>query len=207
MQILWQDMRYGARMLMKKPGFTLVAVITLALGIGANTAVFSVINTVLLKRLPYPNAENLVVIWGKLKRVDQVELSPKELVEYRERNRAFTQIGAGEGVNLNLTGGSEPLRVEGYAATENLFSVLGTKPILGRTFTAEEDRTNARVAVLDHGLWQKRFAGKSGIIGQTIMLDGRNYTVIGVMPQEFEFPPPISNRAHADIFLPRSIET
>ncbi|MBK9314236.1 MAG: ABC transporter permease [Acidobacteria bacterium] len=207
MQILWQDMRYGMRMLVKKPGFTLVAVITLALGIGANTAVFSVINTVLLKRLPYPNAENLVVIWGKLKRVDQVELSPKELVEYREGSRSFTQIGAGESVNLNLTGGSEPLRVEGYAATENLFSTLGTKPLLGRTFTVEEDRTNARVALLSHKLWQNQFAGKSGIIGQTIMLDGAGYTVIGVMRQEFQFPPPISNRVPGDIFLPRSIET
>ncbi|HWQ36035.1 MAG TPA: ABC transporter permease [Blastocatellia bacterium] len=205
--MLLQDLRYSARMLWKKPGFTLIVVITLALGIGANTAIFSVINTVLLKRLPYPNADNLVVVWGRLKRVDQVPLSPKELVDYRERSRTFEQIGAGELTNLNLTGGGEPLRVEAYAVTENLFPTLGTKPLLGRTFTAEEDRTNARVVVLGYNLWQNRFAARPGIVGETITLDGRGYTVIGVMPQEFQFPPPISNHTPGEMFLPRSLET
>jgi putative ABC transport system permease protein len=207
MQTLIQDLRYGARMWRKQPGFTLIVVLTLGLGIGATTAMFSVINTVLLKRLPYPNAEKLVVIWDKLRRVDQVELSPKELVDFRERSRTFAQIGAGEIVNLNLTGGGEPLRVEGYAATENLFSTLGTSPLLGRTFTAEEDRTNARVAVLSYTLWQNQFAGQAEVIGQNVLLDGKGYTVIGVMPQEFQFPPPISNRTPGDLFVPRSIET
>jgi len=192
-------------MLMKRPGFTLVALITLALGIGANTAVFSVINTVLLKREPYPNVESLVIIWGKLKRVDEVEVSPRELISYRERSRAFAEIGAGEIVNLNLTGGGDPLRLQGYAVTDNLFPALGTKPLLGRTFTAREDKERARVAVLDYGLWRSRFAGSEGVIGGTIMLDGSGYTVIGVMPEEFHFPPPVSNRAPADIFVPRSI--
>ncbi len=200
-----QDLRYGVRMLVKKPGFTLVALITLALGIGANTAVFSVINTVLLKREPYPNAGSLVVIWGKLKRVDEVEVSPRELVAYRERSRAFAEIGAGEIVNLNLTGGGDPLRLQGYAVTDNLFPALGTKPLLGRTFTAREDSERARVAVLDYRLWQSRFAGSEAVIGRTIMLDGSNYTVIGVMPGEFHFPPPVSNRTRGDIFVPRSI--
>lgn len=205
--MLLQDLRYSARMLWKKPGFTLIAVITLALGIGANTAIFSVINTVLLKRLPYPNAEKLVGVWGKLKRVDQVSLSPKELVDYRERSRTFEQIGAGEITNLNLTSNGEPLRVEAYAVTENLFPTLSTKPLLGRTFTAEEDRTNARVVVPGYNLWQNRFAARPGIAGETLTLDGRGYTVIGVMPPEFQFPPPISNRTPGEMFLPRSIET
>ncbi|QQS45647.1 MAG: ABC transporter permease [Acidobacteriota bacterium] len=200
-----QDLRYGVRMLVKRPGFSLVALITLALGIGANTAVFSVINTVLLKREPYPNAGSLVVIWGKLKRVDEVEVSPRELAAYRERSRAFAEIGAGEIVNLNLTGGGDPLRLQGYAVTDNLFPVLGTKPLLGRTFTPREDSERARVAVLDYRLWQSRFAGSEGVIGRTIMLDGSGYTVIGVMPGEFHFPPPVSNRTRGDIFVPRSI--
>lgn len=205
MQGIFQDLRYGLRMMVKRPGFSLVALITVALGIGANTAVFSVINTVLLKREPYPNAESLVIIWGKLKRVDEVEVSPRELVSYREQSRAFAEIGAGEIVNLNLTGGGDPLRLQGYAVTDNLFPALGTKPLLGRTFTAREDKERARVAVLDYSLWRSRFAGSEAVIGGTIMLDGSGYTVIGVMPEEFHYPPPISNRTPADIFVPRSI--
>src|SRR5262245_49341661 len=115
MQNLLQDLRYGLRALLAKPGFSLIAIITLALGIGANTAIFSVINTVLLKSLPYKDADRLVAVWVKLRKVDQVELSPNALADYRERSRTFEQFAASERANLNLTGNSEPVRLEGQA--------------------------------------------------------------------------------------------
>src|SRR5438105_4231727 len=121
MQTIIQDLRYSLRMLRQRPGFTFVAIITLALGIGANTAIFSVINTVLLKTLPYKDGDRLVAVWGKLKQVDQVELSPNELADFRERSHSFAQLAASERANLNLTGNGEPVRLEGQAVTANLF--------------------------------------------------------------------------------------
>jgi putative ABC transport system permease protein len=193
MQNLFQDLRYGLRSLLSKPGFSLIAILTLALGIGANTAIFSVINTVLLKSLPYKDSDRLVAVWLKLRQTDQVELSPNEIADYRERSRVFAQLAASERANLNLTGNGEPVRLEAQSATANLFPMLGATPMLGRNFTAEEDKANARVAVLSYGLWQKRLGGKPDAVGKTIMLDGRNYEVIGVMPREFQFPPPDTN--------------
>ncbi|MEO6726578.1 MAG: ABC transporter permease, partial [Blastocatellia bacterium] len=207
MQTFLQDLRYGIRGLLRKPSFTLIAVITLALGIGANTAIFSVINIVLLKTLPYKDGERLIAVWNKLKQVDQVELSPNELADFRERSRMFAQLAAAERANLNLTGNGEPVRLEGQAATANLFPMLGVSPLAGRTFTAEEDKANARVAVLSYGLWQQRLGGKPDVVGKSISLDGKNYEVIGVMPSEFQFPPPISNFKQGEIWVPRSLET
>ena len=202
-----QDLRYGTRMLVKKPGFTLIAIITLALGIGANTAIFSVINTVLLMPLPYKDGERLVAVWGRLKQVDQVELSPNELLDYRQRSRVFSQFAASESANLNLTGGLEPVRLEGRAVTANLFPLLGVPPLMGRTFTEEEDKANARVAVLSYSLWQSTLGGASDAVGRTIALDGKAYEVIGVMPSEFNFPPPVTNYKQSEIWVPRSLET
>ena len=143
MGTLWQDLRYGMRMLMKQPGFTLIAVLALSLGIGANTAIFSVINTALLGSLPYKDADRLVVVWDKLfsKGVDELELSPNDFFAFRDRNTVFEQIGGVEKTNRNiLTGDGEPLRLEAKSATANLFPLLGVPPLLGRTFTPEEDR-------------------------------------------------------------------
>jgi putative ABC transport system permease protein len=207
MNTLLQDLRYGLRALLNKPAFSLIAIITLALGIGANTAIFSVINTVLLKTLPYKDGDRLVAVWGKLKLVDQVELSPNELTDFRERSHSFAQLAASERTNLNLTGNGEPVRLEGQAVTANLFPMLGVAPLLGRTFTAEEDRTNARVAVLSYGLWQNQFGGKPDVAGKTILLDGKNYEVIGVMPNEFQFPPPVTSYKQGEIWVPRALET
>ena len=207
MQNLFQDLRYGLRALLNKPAFSLIAIITLALGIGANTAIFSVINTVLLKTLPYKDGDRLVAVWGKLKQADQVELSPNELADFRERSHSFAQLAASERANLNLTGNGEPVRLEGQAVTANLFPMLGVAPLLGRTFTAEEDRANARVAVLSYGLWQNQFGGKPDVAGKTIMLDGKNYEVIGVMPNEFQFPPPLTSYKQGEIWVPRALET
>ncbi|HMY76415.1 MAG TPA: ABC transporter permease, partial [Blastocatellia bacterium] len=207
MQNLFQDLRYALRTLLGKPGFSVIAIITLALGIGANTAIFSVINTVLLKPLPYKDADRLVAVWGKLLRTDQVELSPREMADFRERSRVFAQFAASERSNLNLTGNGDPVRLEGQAVTANMFSMLGASPLLGRTFTAEEDKANARVAVLSYGLWQKRLGGKADAVGKPILLDGKSYEVIGVMPGEFQFPPPGTNNLPGEIWVPRSLET
>ncbi len=207
---LWQDLRYGARMLMKKPGFTLIAVIALALGIGANAAIFSIINTSLLGSLPYKNADRLVVVWDKLfsKGVDELELSPNDFFALRDRNTVFDQIGAVEKTNRNiLTGDGEPLRLEAKLATANLFPMLGIPPLLGRTFTPEEDRAYARVAVLSYKLWQSRFAGDKGVIGRNVTINDGAYTVIGVMPAEFEYPPPGANQLPGEIWFPRALET
>jgi putative ABC transport system permease protein len=207
---LWQDLRYGARMLVKNPGFTLIAVVTLALGIGANTAIFSVVNSVLLGSLPYKDSDRLVVVWDKLfsKGVDELELSPNDFFALRDRNTVFEQMGAVEKTNLNnLTGDGEPLRLEAKSATANLFPMLGIPPLLGRTFTPEEDRAYARVAVLSYKLWQSRFAGDKDVIGRNVTINGHTYTVIGVMPAEFEYPPPGSNQPPGEIWFPRALET
>jgi putative ABC transport system permease protein len=207
MTILWQDIRYSIRLLLKNKTVTLVALVALALGIGANTAIFSVINAVVLKGLPYKDPDRLVIIWEKLKQVDEVELAPDDYAADVERSKSFAEIAATERANFNLTGNDEPMRLEGQRATANLFETLGCTPLLGRTFTSEEDRANARVAVLSYKLWQSRFGGDAGIVGRDIALDGMNYTVIGVLPAEFLYPAPINNRQPAEIWTPRSLVT
>jgi len=202
-----RDLNYAIRNLLRRPGFTAVALIVLALGIGANSAIFSVVNAVLLKRLPYRDVDQLVMIWERLKQVDQVELSADDYQAYLERNHSFTQIAASERKNFNLTGNGDPVRLEGQRATANLFETLQVAPLLGRTFTAEEDRTNARVALLSYQLWQNRFSGDAQIVGRDVALDGLNYTVIGVLPANFEYPAPINNNKAGEIWTPRSLIT
>src|SRR6266496_1857240 len=206
METILKDISYSIRLLFKNKVVTIVAVIALGLGIGANTAIFSVINAVLLKALPYKDADHLVIIWEKLKQVDQVELAPDDFAAYIERSKSFAQIAASEPTNFNLTGNNDPVRLEGQRATANLFETLGSAPLLGRTFTEEEDRTNARVAVLSYKLWQNRFAGDQ-IVGREIALDGANYQVIGVMPAAFLYPAPINNNKPGEIWTPRSLAT
>src|SRR5262245_30779035 len=204
---LWQDLRYGARMLIKNPGFTLITVATLSLGIGANTAIFSVINGVFLNPLAYYEPERLMMIWEKLTR-GQLELSPEDYLEYERRNQVFAQMGAAEGGNFNLTGGREPVHVDGQAATASLFPLLGVQPMLGRTFTKEEDDANAPVVVLSHRLWQVHFGSNAAILNQTIRLNDKSYTVIGVMPPGFHYPPPIRQTPlPSDLWIPRSLIT
>jgi len=203
-----QDLRFGVRMLRTHKGFTAVAVFTLALGIGANTAIFSVINGVFLNPLAYHEPERLMMIWEKLQRADQVELSPQDYVEYEKRNQVFEHIGAAEGANFNLTGGGEPVHVDGQAATASLFPLLGVQPLLGRTFTPEEDNADAPVVVLSHRLWQSYFAGHAAILDQAIRLNDRSYTVIGVMPPGFQYPPPVRPAPlPSDLWVPRSLAT
>jgi predicted permease len=189
MQTLWQDLRYGARMLIKKPGFTLVAVITLALGIGANTAIFTVINAALLRPLPYEDAERLVVVATTMRR-DTVEVrsvSYPDFVDWRDQNTVFERIAAQTSTSFTLTGGAEPERVNGELVSADYFPLLRARAAMGRTFLPEEDRTpdTHRVALVGYGLWQRRFGGASAPIGRTIQLNDVDYTVVGVMPEGF----------------------
>ena len=192
---LWQDLRFGARMLMMRPGFTLIAVITLALGIGANTAIFSVVNAVLLKPLPYPESEQLMMIYGEFPALNtsQMRLSLPEYVDFRQQTRSFAASGVMDSsgsANLAPQEGDEPERVERSMFTPEMFAVLHVAPLLGRVFTPEEAQEGRDdVVVLSHGLWQRRFAGKADVIGQKVVMSGRSHTIIGVMPPGFAFPP------------------
>src|SRR5262247_453252 len=191
---LWQDLRYGARMLLKRPGFTLIAVVTLALGVGANTAIFSVVNTVLLKPLPYPESEQLMIVYGEFPalKTNQMSVSLPEYVDFRQQTRSFAASGVFDGVSANLAPreGGEPERVEGAMLTPEMFAVLRVAPLLGRVFAPEEAQEGRdEVVLLGHDLWQRRYAGKSDALGQKMVINGRSFTVIGVMPPGFAFPP------------------
>ncbi len=189
MQTLWQDLRYGARMLVKKPAFTLVAILTLALGIGANTAIFTVINAALLRPLPYPDAEQLVVVATTMRRetVEVRTASYPDFVDWRDQNTVFERMAAQASTSFTLTGGAEPERVNGELVSADYFPLLRARPAFGRTFLPEEDRApdTHRVALVGYGLWQRRFGGSSALLGQTIQVNDGNYTVVGIMPERF----------------------
>jgi putative ABC transport system permease protein len=188
-----QDLRYGARMLLKNPGFTLLAIITLALGIGANTAIFSVVNAVLLQPLPYANADELVGIYlspGGDAQESRFPFEPAAYLNLKGHNKVFTDVAAlsNKGWPANLTDAGEPERLQGFQVSANLFPLLGVNTELGRTFAAEEDRPGTnRVVVLSHELWQRRFGGERTILGRTLTLNNEFYTVIGVLPPDFRF--------------------
>ena len=190
MNTLLADLRYGFRTLLKSPGFTAVAVIALALGIGANTAIFSVVNALLLKPLPYKDAERLVLIWHTYPqlKLDQASVSAPSYVEYRDMTSSFEQVATATTWSVNLTGIGEPERLQGARVSYNLFTTVGVQPIAGRGFLAEEDQAGKnRVVVLSYGLWQRRFGGDPRLVGQTITLDGNTYDVVGIMPKGFVF--------------------
>ncbi|HJZ83081.1 MAG TPA: ABC transporter permease [Pyrinomonadaceae bacterium] len=192
MNTLFQDLRYGARMLLKRPGFTVVAIATLALGIGVNTAIFSLINAVLIRPLPFREPDRLVWSWGNIRNgSNRASVSPLDYLDYRQQNRTFEQFAAmiSVPISANLTGNGEPLRLSAAGVTGNFFQALGVQPALGRTFLLENEKPGSdQVVVLSHALWQKRFGGDTGIISRRITLDDKSYEVIGVMPPDFEFP-------------------
>lgn len=194
-ETIMQDVRYGARMLAKHKAFTGVAVITLALGIGANTAIFSVVNELLLRPLPYHDAERIVMLWevspgGRR----QNTTSRANFRAWRDQNSSFAQMAAFSDQRLNLTGQGEPEELSVQLARPEIFKVLGVDPILGRTFLADDDGAGKTpVAVLSYSLWQRQFGGQSNIIGQPITLNGEKFTIIGVMPASFQFH--IKNRS------------
>ncbi len=187
--ILRQDVHYAARTLARAKGFTLTAVLVMALGVGATTAAFSVTDHVLLKPLPFAEPDRLVRLWESPPNYSQMELSPPNYRDWKEMSRSFETMGAYTFRAANLAGEGEPQRLELALVTWELFPVLGVQPALGRSFTAEDDRDGAPgTIVLSHGLWQSQFGGDSGVLGRKVLLDGEPHTIIGVMPGDFYFP-------------------
>jgi putative ABC transport system permease protein len=183
------DLRYAIRMLAKSPAFTFIAVLTLGLAIGANTAIFSVVNAVLLRPLPYPHAEQLVRLFGTQPTLAEAPSSPANFLEWKTENQVFSHIATWNGQGFNLTGTDQPERVIGARVSADLFQLLGVQPALGRDFTVKEDREGGeRVVILSYEFWQRRFAGDPNAIRQTITLSDQTYTIVGVMPAGFAFP-------------------
>ena len=208
MRTLWQDLRYGSRMLLGAPGFTLVAVITLALGIGANAAIFSVINSVLLRPLQYPQPERLVWIWGTnpSANIKQETASLPDFVDWKQWGQSFADMGGFTSFSPILTGAGDPERLTGAVVTDGFFATLGVSPQLGRTFTPDEDRPGAqRVVVLSHALWQQRFGGDPRISGQKITLNDNPYLIVGVMPPGFKHPLP-GMRLPVEVWAPLGLD-
>jgi putative ABC transport system permease protein len=205
---LWQDLRFGARMLLKQPGFTLIAALTLALGIGANTAIFSIVNAVLISPLPYRDSDRLMQFWetNPLKNWTQVTVAPANLFDWEKQSQSFTEFAAYwgsdkkgpslSGVELNTSNG--PQRLRGLFVTGNIFSVLGADAFIGRTLREEETvQGKSAVVVLSYNLWQRQFGGDPKIVGQKILLNGVSREVVGVMPPDFYFP-----SKEADLWFP-----
>src|SRR5215213_2312434 len=192
MNTLLQDIRFGVRMLLKSPGVSVVATIALALGIGATTAIFSVVNAVLLRPLPFPDAESLVAVFETDTRrgLQRGSHSYPNFMDVRAQSTVFEHMSSYHSGDFIMTGRGEPARLQGAVVTANLFSLLGVQPMLGRTFLPDEDKPSetGRVVVLSHSLFQNRFGADPSIINQRITLDGVSFTVVGVMPPEFEFP-------------------
>jgi hypothetical protein len=188
MRTLWQDLRYGARMLLKNPGFTTIALITLALGIGANTAIFSLIDAVLLKTLPVKDPEQLVALTSVTGAEERrPSFSYPTFHDLRERNQVFAEIFAYDGLALNLSKGDRTDRVSGQLVSGNFFSGLGAAPLLGRVFSSEDDKTPGAhaVAILGHDFWRRKFASDPNVVGKTIRLNGYPFTVVGIAAPGF----------------------
>jgi putative ABC transport system permease protein len=190
MQTLWQDIKYGVRMLLKNPAISVIVILALALGIGANTAIFSVVNTVLLNPLPYEQADQLVFLNEKSAVLDEMSISYPNFQDWRTQTQSFEKIGVVNYGSYNLTSSGEAERIVTGQASADLFAVLRVNPLLGRLYTNDEDQPGGPpVAVLSYALWQRRFGGQASILNQTISLNGKAYTVIGIMPQSFQYPP------------------
>jgi putative ABC transport system permease protein len=186
---LWQDIRYAARMLLKNPGVTIIVIIALALGIGANTAIFSVVNTVLLRPLPYQESDRLVFLNEKSPVLDEMSISYPNFLDWRNHNQSFEKIGVFNRASYNLTGVGEAERIVTGQVSADLFSVLRVNALHGRVFTNEEDKPGGpAVVVLGYPLWQRRFGGQTSILNQPITLNNKSYTVIGVMPESYLYP-------------------
>src|ERR1700720_3052 len=189
MNSLWQDVRFGLRMLAKNPGFTAIAVLTLALGIGANTAIFSVVNAVLLRPLPFAASNRIVSIGESLPGFSST--MPMNAPDYRtfaERQRSFEALAIYGNRHFDLTGEGRPERVQGARISSSLFPLLGVAPRMGRAFTNEEEAAGHNLVILSDGLWKRHFGSDLKIVGRTVALDRIPYTFVGVMPAGFQFP-------------------
>src|SRR5262245_26897601 len=199
---MFQDLRFGVRMLRKQPGFTLIVVLTLALGIGANTAIFSVVNAVLLRPLPFKEADRLVAVWEINPKNSENEVAAANFIDWGEQQAVFEELAALSYANVVLTGGDEPERLQAAIVTPSFFSSLGVQASLGRTFLPAEGKTGGtRVIVLSHGLWERRFSADPNLIGKTVTISGVSLTVAGVMPAGFQLQFPTIRQV--DLWLPR----
>jgi putative ABC transport system permease protein len=201
MRTMWQDLRYGARILMKNYGFTLISVLTLALGIGANTAIFSVVHALLLRPLPYHEPDRLALLTNKTSRARRSGISYPNYADWRERARSFEGMAAVRRETFNLTGVDIPAQLRGRMVNWNFFRLLGAQPQLGRMFVEEDDRYGAaRTVIISHGMWRERFGGETSVIGRKLTLSGELYEVIGVLPPDFEYLAPV------DLYTPIELE-
>ena len=201
---LFQDLRYGTRMLVKNPGFTAIAVLTLALGIGANTAMFSVIDAVLIRPLPYKSPARLVMVWES--EAGDNAPDPPTFLTFQRQNHVFEYMAGSRVSGFNLTGSERPERIAGADVTPNFFTLMGVNPLLGRTFSAEDaNGSSGRPAVLSYALWQKMFAGNPDAIGRELTLDGEVYTVSGIMPASFQYPDEVEAWVLSPFAVPRDV--
>jgi predicted permease len=210
---LWQDLRYGARMLLKNRSFTLIAVLTLALGIGANTAIFSVVNAALLRPLPYAQPERLVAIWDGRGQpgATQGATLPRNFQLWREQSRSFSDLALARNFNYRLTEAQEATTGFGQEVTPNLFAMLGVSALRGRPLMAGDETAGDRLAVLSHKFWRDSFGGDENIVGRTIRLNGGAVTVVGIMPPDFVFPPRVNLAAEGaaqdfDLWTPMALD-
>jgi len=203
---LLQDVRYALRQLRKSPAFTTVAVVTLALGIGGNAAMFSVVNAVLLRPLPFHDPSRLVLVHEGIPTLgfSRIGFSAPDLMIYEQGQRSFEGMAPYQNKTFELSGAGEPERITAARVSANLFPLLGIQPVLGRSFRSEEDRPGIAVVVLSYGLWQSKFGGSRDVVGRTLTLDRIPHTVIGVMPRDFRFPlpGPATNNQPADLWVP-----
>jgi len=189
MDTLIQDIRFAVRLLTKNRGFTLVAVLTLAVGIGANTAIFSLVNAVLLRQLPYESPGQLMRIWSSRTDRDRGNFSLPDFIDYKDQNQTFEQISGYATWNANLVNEGEPERVFGVRSSANIFQLLGIKAEIGRTLLSEDDNPGSRrVVVLSYGFWNRRFGVRADIVGKELTLNDESYTVAGVLPPGLLFP-------------------
>jgi putative ABC transport system permease protein len=192
----WQDVRYGLRVLLKNPGFTAIAVLTLALGIGANTSIFSVVNGVLLNPLPFPNPDQLVAVYAKTSAFEESSISYLNFLDWQKENQSFSELGAFRSEEYNLTGSGEPERLHGHMVSADFFPALGINPILGRNILPEEDQAGGSpVAVIGDGLWKRKFGLSRDVLGKGITLNGKVYTIIGVAPGR------ITGLSNSDVYV------
>src|SRR5262245_26957877 len=189
MDVFVADLRHGLRLLRQSPAFTLIAVVTLALGIGANTAIFSMVDAVILRPLPYNDPDRLVMIWedSSLAGFPKNTPAPGNYNDWRRMSRSLMDIAATRGASASLNGEGAPEQAAGRAVTGNFLAVLGVQPLVGRGISDEDDRTGAPVVVISHGLWQRRFGGDRHVIGRKILLNDSPYEIIGVMARGFVF--------------------
>ncbi|MGO9272812.1 MAG: ABC transporter permease [Terriglobia bacterium] len=197
MGALLQDIGYGLRLFRRNPGFTIVAILALGLGVGANTAIFSVVNGVLLRPLPYPEPDRLMTVYESSPDFNLNSVSYPNFLDWQRDSHSFTDLAAYRGNDFNFTGLGQPEHLDGEYVTAGLLGVLGVHPLLGRTFEPQEDQEGAGgVVVLSYALWKRRFGGDPNVLGRSLNLNARPYSVIGVLPPDFRF------REHAEVYVP-----